>query len=169
MLANKVLELSEEEAEILDLQQKLLALNVLGSETSEQLNLLRGWVISVHSDCEVTMDTIIIKKLYAESNIHFRKQGAKSFPQFKTIASNVIDKLAFMQKVATLFDMGMIGEIEFEDLRLLNKTRVDMAHPRLGKFALYENRDRQLWAYKLMTRVVVKLAEIDVSLDFPTS
>jgi len=138
-------------------------MNVLGNEVSEELNLLRGWAISVHGDCEISMDEIIAKKLYVSSHRYFQKQGAKSYPEFKTLTGAVLNKLAFMQKVSTLFEMELIDKEQFEKLKTLNKLRIDMAHPRSGRYLFYVDKERQKWAYQLMVEVVGFLAEIDIS------
>lgn len=157
------LEPSDTEKEIVNLQKKLLDMQVLGSKVSDSLNILRGWIISVHSDVDLSMDEIISRKLYVTSNPHFQHHGTKSYDGFKILTSKVLSKISFIQKVTTLLEMDLIGEEEWEDLRLLNKTRVEMAHPRTGKFSLYEDMERQKWAYELMVKIVGFLATIDIS------
>lgn len=163
MLSSQVLETSIEDLELTKLKQKLHLLAPLGEITmSPELNQLRSDVLDTWGDSEIVMEELIAKKLFVSSNPH--RQG--KYQEFKKLVFKIFKGMTWMKKLDIVLDLEIISDELYFKLKQLNQVRVCFAHSASLKYKIFNDEERQLFAYKLMTECIEGLAIEDEFFGF---
>jgi len=162
MTGLNVLEPSKEDLYLGELKAKLSLLKPLGeNKLSPQLSELRSFVIDTHSDCEEMFENLVVKKLYTIASPH-RQALAKTFPEFsKTVKAKIFVNTPWVKKLILVQSLDIIDDSLFKELKKLNDLRVIFSHPINKKYKIYNDNQRQIWAYNLLINCLEKLAVED--------
>lgn len=159
MASLNVLEPSKEDLYLDELKTKLSLLKPLGeNKLSPQLSELRSSVLDSHADCEEVFENLISKKLYTVASPH--RQGlSKTFPEFqKAVRQKILANSTWVKKLLLVSELNIIDDSLFKELKRLNDLRVIFSHSISKKYKIYDDPQRQIWAYELLINCLQKLA-----------
>jgi len=160
-MISQVLQPSQVEQEILTLKKEIARLRLLGTSFfSPEVNELRSVVLDAHADGEEMLVSIIVKHLYTTAHTQFKHQGFKSFGEFRKRVELIIDG-TYIKLARRALDLGIIDEMNFLDLKMLNDIRVVLAHPRDGRWKQFLEEEKYKWALEEVIKVTMMLATID--------
>lgn len=165
MLTSRVLEPLTEDLELLRVQKKLEELKPLGKNPSPAISKLLTDILMTHCQIEILIEDIVTKKLFSIANP--KPRMAKTYSEFSKITKfNLFNGLTWVKKLQIALEIDLITDELELDLRRLNQLRNQFSHTLDQKFRIYENKERQIWAYRLLTNSLVELKIINNSFGF---
>lgn len=164
-LTTKILEPLSEDLELDRVQKKLEELKPLGKNPSPAISKLLTDILMTHAQIEILLEDVVTKKLFSTANP--KPRTAKTYSEFaKMTKMNLLNNLTWVKKLQVALEVDLVPEELEADLRKLNQLRNQFSHTLDQKFRIYENKERQIWAYRLLTNCLIELKIINHSFGF---